>query len=66
MSAWRRYDSHLMPVFHERFEARWGRRPSIFFLAGSKVAEACAIRCGRAREGRSDARGTNCPVSSMA
>ena len=24
MSAWRRYDSHLMPVFHERFEARWG------------------------------------------
>ena len=25
MSAWRRYDSHLMPVFHERFEERWGQ-----------------------------------------
>lgn len=24
MSAWRRYDSHLIPAFHERFEKRWG------------------------------------------
>lgn len=24
MSAWRRYDSHLIPAFHERFEQRWG------------------------------------------
>lgn len=24
MSAWRRYDSPLLPVFHERFEERWG------------------------------------------
>jgi hypothetical protein len=25
MSDWRRYDSHLIPAFHERFEERWGR-----------------------------------------
>lgn len=25
MSARRRYDSHLMPAFHERFEERWGK-----------------------------------------
>lgn len=24
MSAWRRYDSPLLPAFHERFEQRWG------------------------------------------
>lgn len=30
MSAWRRYDSHLMPVFHERFEARWGKGTAPF------------------------------------
>ncbi|MCB5291950.1 hypothetical protein BJQ90_01381 [Arthrobacter sp. SO3] len=31
MSAWRRHDSHLMPVFHERFEARWGQGTAPFF-----------------------------------
>lgn len=30
MSAWRRYDSHLMPVFHERFEQRWGKGAAPF------------------------------------
>jgi hypothetical protein len=30
MSAWRRYDSHLMPVFHERFEQRWGKGTAPF------------------------------------
>jgi hypothetical protein len=24
MSRWRRYDYHLFPIFHERFEERWG------------------------------------------
>lgn len=24
MSSWRRYDYHLFPIFHERFEERWG------------------------------------------
>ena len=23
-TSWRRYDHHLFPVFHERFEERWG------------------------------------------
>lgn len=37
MNSWRRYDSTLFPVFHERFEARWGKGtapfldPSVFF-----------------------------------
>ena len=30
MSAWRRYDSHLMPAFHERFEERWGEGTAPF------------------------------------
>lgn len=30
MSAWRRYDSHLMPAFHERFEQRWGKGTAPF------------------------------------
>jgi hypothetical protein len=30
MTTWRRYDSHLMPVFHERFEARWGNGTAPF------------------------------------
>ena len=30
MSEWRRYDSHLMPVFHERFEQRWGKGTAPF------------------------------------
>ncbi|MCQ9165567.1 MULTISPECIES: hypothetical protein [unclassified Arthrobacter] len=25
MSAWHRFDSPLLPVFHERFEKRWGK-----------------------------------------
>ncbi|MET1022254.1 MAG: hypothetical protein ABWX69_08660 [Arthrobacter sp.] len=30
MTAWRRYDSQLMPVFHERFVARWGEGTAPF------------------------------------
>jgi hypothetical protein len=30
MSDWRRYDSHLIPVFHERFEQRWGKGTAPF------------------------------------
>lgn len=30
MSAWRRYDSHLIPAFHERFEERWGEGTAPF------------------------------------
>lgn len=30
MSAWRRYDSHLIPAFHERFEQRWGEGTAPF------------------------------------
>ncbi|QTG82461.1 hypothetical protein [Arthrobacter crystallopoietes] len=36
MSNWRRYDSTLFPIFHERFEERWGEgtapflNPSVF------------------------------------
>ncbi|WP_111720433.1 hypothetical protein [Homoserinimonas sp. OAct 916] len=30
MSAWRRYDSPLLPAFHERFEERWGKGTAPF------------------------------------
>ncbi len=30
MSAWRRYDSPLLPAFHERFEQRWGKGTAPF------------------------------------
>ncbi|MGO4384911.1 hypothetical protein [Specibacter sp. RAF43] len=30
MSAWRRYDSLLLPQFHERFERRWGKGTAPF------------------------------------
>jgi hypothetical protein len=30
MSDRRRYGSHLFPVFHERFEARWGKGTAPF------------------------------------
>ena len=30
MSAWRRYDSPLLPAFHERFEERWGKGSAPF------------------------------------
>lgn len=30
MSAWRRYDSPLLPLFHERFEERWGKGSAPF------------------------------------
>ncbi|AIY03109.1 hypothetical protein ART_3510 [Arthrobacter sp. PAMC 25486] len=30
MSAWRRYDSLLLPAFHERFEQRWGKGTAPF------------------------------------
>jgi hypothetical protein len=30
MSGWRRYDAHLMPAFHERFEKRWGKGTAPF------------------------------------
>lgn len=30
MSAWRRYDSPLLPAFHERFETRWGKGTAPF------------------------------------
>ena len=30
MSDWRRYDSHLIPAFHERFEQRWGEGTAPF------------------------------------
>ena len=30
MSAWRRYDSCLLPAFHERFEERWGKGSAPF------------------------------------
>ena len=36
MSNWRRYDTTLFPIFHERFEERWGEgtapflNPSVF------------------------------------
>ena len=30
MTEWRRYDAHLMPVFHERFEKRWGKGTAPF------------------------------------
>ena len=30
MSEWRRYDSHLIPAFHERFEERWGKGTAAF------------------------------------
>ncbi|MFC9351886.1 hypothetical protein [Arthrobacter sp. NPDC057013] len=30
MSDWRRYDSHLFPVFYERFEERWGKGTAPF------------------------------------
>ena len=30
MSAWRRYDSPLLPAFHERFEKRWGEGTAPF------------------------------------
>ncbi len=30
MSAWRPYDSHLMPAFCERFEQRWGKGTAPF------------------------------------
>ena len=30
MSDWRRYDSHLIPAFHERFEERWGKGTAPF------------------------------------
>ena len=30
MSDWRRYDSHLIPAFHERFEQRWGKGTAPF------------------------------------
>ena len=25
MNAWRSYNSHILPAFHERFEERWGK-----------------------------------------
>ena len=30
MSAWHRYDSPLLPAFHERFEQRWGKGTAPF------------------------------------
>lgn len=30
MSEWRRYDSRLVPAFHERFEQRWGKGAAPF------------------------------------
>ncbi len=30
MSAWHRYDSALLPAFHERFEKRWGEGTAPF------------------------------------
>ncbi|GAA5194153.1 hypothetical protein GCM10023346_20830 [Arthrobacter gyeryongensis] len=30
MSAWRPYDSQLMPAFYERFEKRWGKGTAPF------------------------------------
>lgn len=30
MNAWRRYDSPLLPTFHERFEERWGKGSAPF------------------------------------
>ncbi|MFB9164205.1 MULTISPECIES: hypothetical protein [Arthrobacter] len=30
MSAWRRYDSPLLPAFNERFEQRWGKGTAPF------------------------------------
>jgi hypothetical protein len=30
MNSWRRYDSTLFPVFHERFEQRWGKGTAPF------------------------------------
>ena len=30
MSAWRRYDTPLLPAFHERFEQRWGEGTAPF------------------------------------
>lgn len=30
MSEWHRYDSHLIPAFHERFERRWGKGTAPF------------------------------------
>ena len=30
MSAWRRYDTPLLPAFHDRFEQRWGEGTAPF------------------------------------
>jgi hypothetical protein len=30
MNAWRRYDSPLLPAFHQRFEERWGKGSAPF------------------------------------
>lgn len=30
MSSWRRYDSNLFPVFHERYERKWGKGTAPF------------------------------------
>ena len=30
MNSWRRYDSHLIPAFYERFEERWGEGTAPF------------------------------------
>ncbi|MCZ2403690.1 hypothetical protein IV498_10965 [Paenarthrobacter sp. Z7-10] len=30
MSAWRSYEAHLIPAFHERFEERWGKGSAPF------------------------------------
>ena len=30
MTAWRRYDTPLLPAFHERFEQRWGKGTAPF------------------------------------
>ncbi len=30
MSVWHRYDSPLLPAFHERFETRWGKGSAPF------------------------------------
>ena len=46
MSAWRRYDSHLIPAFHERFEERWGEGTAPFL-----DPEAARTAPARARSG---------------
>lgn len=30
MSSWRRYDSKLFPIFHQRYEQRWGKGSAPF------------------------------------